>query len=105
MLADEYESQLPSGGFSSAGKLDSDALPCVSRDAILGALEGGLAEFAGRKELRNISNEKGITNRLCKILNRHKLVYFHHEGMQDEETGTSASVELEAITTGETLFE
>jgi hypothetical protein len=89
MLADEYDLQLTSGGFPSAGKLDTKALPCISRDAVLDAIERGLAEFAGRKEFRNIRNEKGITNRLCKILSGHKLLYFHHEGMQDEETGAS----------------
>ena len=99
MLADEFDSKLTSGGFPSAGKLDSTALPCISRDAVLDAIESGLAEFAGRKELRTIKNEKGITNRLCKILSGHKLLYFHHEGMQDEESGTSASVDLEAIAT------
>lgn len=105
MLADEYNIKFASEGFPSSGKLDTNVLPCVSRDAVLNAIEGGLAEFAGRGELRNIKNEKGITNRLCKILSGHKLIYFHHEGMQDEETGTSPSVDLEAIATTETVFE
>lgn len=105
MLADEYKLELGSGGTPYAGKLDSKMLPCISRTAVLDAIENGLAEFAGRKEFRTIKNEKGITNRLCKILSGHKLLYFHHEGMQDEESGTSASVDLEAIATTETVFE
>ena len=105
MLADEYNLKLESNGFAPAGKLDTKALPCVSRDAVLDAIESGLAEFAGRKEFRNIKNEKGITNRLCKILSGHKLLYFHHDGMEDEETGTSASVDVEAMPTTEIVFE
>ncbi|MGO9201006.1 MAG: hypothetical protein ACLQM8_10790 [Limisphaerales bacterium] len=105
MLADEYDLKLASRGFPSAGKLDATALACISRDAVLDAIEGGLADIAGRKEFRNIKNEKGITNRLCKILSGHKLLYFHHEGMQDEETGGSASVDVEAIATTQTVFE
>src|ERR1039457_1013895 len=105
MLAEEYDLKLDSEGFTSAGKLDAKALPCVSRDAVLDVIEGGLAAFAGRKEFRSIKNEKGITNRLCKMLSGHKLLYFHHEGMEDEETGISASVDVEAIATTETVFE
>jgi hypothetical protein len=105
MLADEYNLNLASEGFTSAGKLDTQALPCLSRDAVLDVIEGGLAEFAGRKEFKSIKNEKGITNRLCKILSGHKLLYFHHEGMQDEETGTSPSVDIEAVATIGTVFE
>jgi hypothetical protein len=105
MLADEYNLECASDGFTSAGKLDTKALPCISRDAVLDAIKSGLTEFAGRKESRCIKNEKGITNRLCKILSGHKLLYFHHEGMEDEETGISASVDVEAIATTKTVFE
>jgi hypothetical protein len=105
MLADKYYERSLPDEFLPAGRLDENVLPCVSRDAVLDVIENGLAEFAGRSELRKIENEKGITNRLCKILNCHKLLYFHHEGMQDEQTGTSPSVDLEAVTTGDTTFE
>jgi hypothetical protein len=105
MLADEFNIKLEPEGFTSAGKLDTNALPCVSREAVLNVIEGGLAEFARRKELRSITNEKGITNRLCKILSDHKLLYFHHEGMENEQTGASASVDVEAIATTDTVFE
>lgn len=105
MFADEYHEKKSPAEFLPVGRLDGKALPCVSRDAVLDVIENGLAEFAGRHELRGIKNEKGITNRLCKILNCHKLLYFHHEGMQDENTGTSPSVDVEAVTTSETVFE
>jgi len=105
MLADEYDAKLAPGGFPSAGKLDTKTLPCISRDAVLDEIERGLVKFAGRKELRNIKSEKGITNRLCKILSGHKLLYFHHEGVQDEETGASPSVDVEAIATTAAVFE
>jgi len=105
MLADEYHSTASGQEFSTVGKLDAKALPCISRNAILDVIENGLVEFAGRKELRSIKNEKGITNRLCKILNCQKLLYFHHEGMQDEEKGTSPSVDIEALATDAAFFE
>ena len=105
MLSDPYRMKELAGEFLPAGRLDQKALPCVSRNALLDLIEQGLAEFADRSEFKTIKNEKGITNRLCKMLNCHKLLYFHHEGMQDETTGTSASVDIEAVTTSSTFFE
>jgi hypothetical protein len=105
MLADEYESNALPAQFVSGGQLDKSSLPCLSREAVLDAIENGLVEFSGRSESRGIQNEKGITNRLCKILNCHKLLYFHHEGMQDEASGTSSVVDMEALTTSSTMFE
>jgi hypothetical protein len=105
MLADEYNWDAVPEGFPPAGRLDQEALPCVSRDAVLDAIENGLGELAQREELRTIENEKGITNRLCKILNCHRLVYFHHEGMQDESKGASPTVDIEAVTKTATVFE
>lgn len=104
MLADKYHLKAVPEEFLPAGRLDGTALPCISRDAVLDVIEKGLGEFAERRE-HSIQNEKGITNRLCKILNCHKLLYFHHEGMQNESTGTSASVDVEAVTTTATAFE
>ncbi|MEK6321438.1 MAG: hypothetical protein AABN33_07120 [Acidobacteriota bacterium] len=104
MLADKYHLKAVPEEFLPAGRLDGTALPCISRDAVLDVIEKGLGEFAERRE-HSIQNEKGITNRLCKILNCHKLLYFHHEGMQDESTGTSPSVDVEAVTTTATAFE
>ena len=105
MLADEYLFTATPPEFLPAGQLDKQALPCFSRDAVLEIIENALTEFAQRAELNKIQNEKGITNRLCKILNCQKLLYFHHEGMQDEETGTSPSVDLEAVAMEPTVFE
>lgn len=105
MLADDYDFEAVPEDFLPAGRLDEDALPCVSRDAVLNVIESGLSEFAERTELHSINNEKGITNRLCKILNCHKLLYFHHEGMEDETTGISPTVDVEAVTTTATVFE
>jgi hypothetical protein len=104
MLADEFhEKAHPATSF--AGKLDANSVPCISRDVILDTIEKGLLEFADREDCQNIKVEKGITNRLCKILSGHKLLYFHHEGVQNEVKGSSASVDLEAIATTDTYFE
>lgn len=105
MFADDFRPTSTPLEFLPLGQLDRDALPRLSRDAILETIERSLSDFASRQELRVIENEKGITNRLCKILNCQKLLYFHHEGMQDETTGASPSVDVEAIATTATVFE
>ena len=105
MFADDFRPTSPPLDFQPVGQLDKDALPRLSRDAILDIIEASLVDFASRKELRAIQNEKGITNRLCKILNCQKLLYFHHEGMQEERTGISPSMDIEAIAKTSTVFE
>jgi hypothetical protein len=105
MLADDFGTGPEPREFLPIGRLDRDALPRLSRDAILDVIEACLDDLASRPEFRSIRNEKGITNRLCKILNCHKLLYFHHEAMQDERTGASPSVDIEAVATTATVFE
>lgn len=68
---------------------------------VLSFLESNIPEFANQNKNSGIKNEKGLTQRLVRLLNVNLSdnfpFFFEKEGMEDETSGNSPSVDIDVV--------
>jgi len=91
--------------YAGIGKLDGPTIDSSIHE-VLSFIEKHLLEFCKQIADSPITNEKGLTQKLCIILNNHSRregtsFWFHKEYMEEPESGTSPQVDMGIITTEE----
>lgn len=100
MLADASQNNT-SGKLTNGIELDS------SINAVIDFIEIHFREFSMKMKGEITSNEKALTDKLCKFLNRHAAgfpFFFQHENVEDPDTGASPQVDIGALGRSEQLI-
>ncbi|WP_051692048.1 hypothetical protein [Pedobacter borealis] len=97
----------------SCGKITVGLEPDQTVKSVIEFLELNFKEFGNKVRGEVTANEKALTDKLCKFLNRNAFAtpfFFHHENVEDFRTGASAQIDIatlaksENITVGDRIF-